>query len=190
VQGLGFSPKDVRHIVVTHLDVDHAGGLADFPEATVHVLQAELDEAQRQGNFRSRHRYRARQLAGVKWQAYEATGEPWRGFPAVRQLRGLDSDLLMIPLPGHSAGSAGIVVDAGKKTFVHCGDAFFSARQLDVQRPSCPPGLTAFQLAMAHDERARRANLKRLRQLHAEGGNATILIASHDPDTFRSLSST
>jgi glyoxylase-like metal-dependent hydrolase (beta-lactamase superfamily II) len=24
----------VRHIVLTHLDFDHAGGLEDFPEAT------------------------------------------------------------------------------------------------------------------------------------------------------------
>ena len=28
---------DVRHIVVTHLDLDHAGGLADFPHAKVHL---------------------------------------------------------------------------------------------------------------------------------------------------------
>ena len=30
-------PRDVRHIVVTHLDLDHAGGLADFPHAKVHL---------------------------------------------------------------------------------------------------------------------------------------------------------
>ena len=33
VQKLGFSTKDVRHIVCTHLDRDHAGGLPDFPDA-------------------------------------------------------------------------------------------------------------------------------------------------------------
>lgn len=27
IRALGFSPDDVRHIVVTHLDFDHAGGL-------------------------------------------------------------------------------------------------------------------------------------------------------------------
>src|SRR4051794_19069444 len=37
VKGLGFSPSDVKHIVVTHLDLDHAGGLCDFPRAKVHV---------------------------------------------------------------------------------------------------------------------------------------------------------
>jgi glyoxylase-like metal-dependent hydrolase (beta-lactamase superfamily II) len=29
VRALGFAPEDVRHIVLTHLDLDHAGGIAD-----------------------------------------------------------------------------------------------------------------------------------------------------------------
>lgn len=31
IQKLGFHPKDVQHIFVTHLDFDHAGGISDFP---------------------------------------------------------------------------------------------------------------------------------------------------------------
>lgn len=31
VEALGFARSDVRHIVLTHLDFDHAGGLEDFP---------------------------------------------------------------------------------------------------------------------------------------------------------------
>ncbi len=34
---LGYSINDVRHIILTHLDLDHAGGLHDFPNAAVHV---------------------------------------------------------------------------------------------------------------------------------------------------------
>ena len=34
IRGLGFDPTDVRHIACTHLDLDHAGGLPDFPDAT------------------------------------------------------------------------------------------------------------------------------------------------------------
>ena len=34
VERLGFSPADVRHILLSHLDFDHAGGLEDFPQAT------------------------------------------------------------------------------------------------------------------------------------------------------------
>jgi glyoxylase-like metal-dependent hydrolase (beta-lactamase superfamily II) len=37
VEKLGFRTKDVTHVVLTHCDPDHAGGLADFPHADVHV---------------------------------------------------------------------------------------------------------------------------------------------------------
>lgn len=30
IQSLGYPARDVRHIVLTHLDFDHAGGIADF----------------------------------------------------------------------------------------------------------------------------------------------------------------
>ncbi|MBE9499774.1 MBL fold metallo-hydrolase [Streptomyces sp. GKU 257-1] len=36
---LGHRPEDVRHILLSHLHRDHTGGLADFPEAVVHVGQ-------------------------------------------------------------------------------------------------------------------------------------------------------
>ncbi|NEU36475.1 MBL fold metallo-hydrolase, partial [bacterium LRH843] len=45
VQKLGFSPKDVKHILVSHLDFDHAGGISDFPNATVHILSNEYNAA-------------------------------------------------------------------------------------------------------------------------------------------------
>ena len=43
IEALGLSPSDVRHIVITHLDFDHAGGIEDFPQATVHLTRTELD---------------------------------------------------------------------------------------------------------------------------------------------------
>lgn len=45
VERLGFARKDVRHIVLTHLDFDHAGGLQDFPEAKVHIFDDEYEAA-------------------------------------------------------------------------------------------------------------------------------------------------
>ena len=37
VERLGYSKEDVRHVVLTHLHLDHSGGLPDFPKAAVHV---------------------------------------------------------------------------------------------------------------------------------------------------------
>ena len=45
VKALGYSPDDVRHLLLTHLDRDHAGGIPDFPNAKVHVHRRELDMA-------------------------------------------------------------------------------------------------------------------------------------------------
>jgi glyoxylase-like metal-dependent hydrolase (beta-lactamase superfamily II) len=63
----------VRHIVLTHLDFDHAGGLEDFPEAIVHVMQTEIETARNRHGFISsqRYRYRLKQWDEVKhWQYY------------------------------------------------------------------------------------------------------------------------
>ncbi|HEX3516560.1 MAG TPA: MBL fold metallo-hydrolase, partial [Trebonia sp.] len=73
---LGYSPGDVRHIIVTHLDVDHCGGLPDFPDAQVHVLAAELDAAMAEApSFRYRPAHWAH---GPKWVTYptEPGNEP------------------------------------------------------------------------------------------------------------------
>ncbi len=47
----------MRHIVLTHLDVDHAGGLPDFPDARVHVFARE-HETMLDPPRRERRRYR------------------------------------------------------------------------------------------------------------------------------------
>jgi len=87
VTSRGFSPRDVRHIVLTHLDFDHAGGLEDFPEATVHVLQPEAEAAERRDGFIRRRRYRPEQWDEVgHWSFYDRGGERWFGFDAVRGL--------------------------------------------------------------------------------------------------------
>lgn len=41
IEQLGFRRDDVRHIVITHFDLDHIGGISDFPDAQIHVTAAE-----------------------------------------------------------------------------------------------------------------------------------------------------
>ena len=89
LEALGFRVDDVRHIVLTHLDFDHAGGLEDFPHAAVHLLDDEWTAArQRPRGWVARQRYRFGQWDEVAdWRRYPAGGgEPWFGFDAVRDL--------------------------------------------------------------------------------------------------------
>lgn len=177
VEALGFDRRDVRDIVLTHLDVDHAGGIADFPEARIHVLRAERD-AYLSPSLRERERYRrAHAEHGPRWAAHEVSGEPWMGFPAVREL-GLGPEILMVPMIGHTRGHCAVAVDTGSGWLVHAGDAYFHERE--VVDGHCTPILSLFQNLMAMDRERMRANKARLRELRA-GCPEVRLFSAHDP---------
>jgi glyoxylase-like metal-dependent hydrolase (beta-lactamase superfamily II) len=184
----GFSPRDVRHIVLTHLDFDHAGGLEDFPKARVHVLQAEADVAEdRRGMIQSR-RYRPEQWDEVRnWRFYNPGGEGWFGFDAVRDLDGLPPEILMIPLPGHTAGHAGIAIGTPDGWLLNAGDAYFHRHEMDPE-PHCTPGLAAYQRLMEMDRPTRLHNQERLRELANDGRSDVRIFCSHDPVELEALS--
>ncbi|MGA7264217.1 MAG: MBL fold metallo-hydrolase [Stellaceae bacterium] len=97
IENLGFTAGDVRHIVLTHLDIDHAGGIQDFPDATVHVFGAELDAAKSQNGWLDRRRYLPIQWGrDANWQRYTPEGERWFGFSCVRELVRMPPDILMV----------------------------------------------------------------------------------------------
>ncbi len=182
VERLGFAAGDVRHIVATHLDFDHAGGLEDFPAATVHVLQAELRQARegRHGLVGS-NRYSPPQWDGVtRWREYSPNGERWFGFESVRNLDGLPPEILLVPLAGHTLGHTGVVIRTNGGWLLHAGDAYFHAREMRTSDPGCPPGLRAYQRLMETDRGARLRNQERLRELLREREGEVAILCSHD----------
>jgi glyoxylase-like metal-dependent hydrolase (beta-lactamase superfamily II) len=184
IEALGYRASDVRHIIATHLDFDHAGGLEDFPNATVHVMQREYDDATgpREGVV-ARNRWRPSQLDDVqRWQRYGARGERWFGFDAVRDLEGLPPEILMVPLPGHTWGHAGVAVrkDDGR-WLLHAGDAYFYRGEMRQARRHCTPGLRAYQRLMEVDATARLDNQQRLRRLSIERRDTVTVTCTHDP---------
>jgi glyoxylase-like metal-dependent hydrolase (beta-lactamase superfamily II) len=63
IERLGFRRDDVRHIIITHLDLDNAGGISDFPAARIHLTAAEALGAIRAPSRREKIRYRSAQWA-------------------------------------------------------------------------------------------------------------------------------
>ena len=186
VEALGFRREDVRHIVLTHLDFDHAGGLPDFPQANVHVHAKERDAALAFATFNEKERYRRLQFAhGPAWEAYDAPGEPWKGVPAV-QLKGLPPEILALPMPGHSRGHAAIAVDTGHGWLVHGGDAYFHRSVTERGDASAMPwALQGIERLIAFDYTSVRANHAIFAQL-AKHDDVTIFSA-HDPVEYERL---
>lgn len=182
ISALGFAPEDVRHIILTHLDFDHAGGLPDFPAAAIHVHAREKKVALGALSAQEKLRYRELDWAHQPdWHEYECSGERWHGFEAVRQLEGLAPDLLLIPLHGHSAGHCGVAVESENGWLLHAGDAYFHHAEI---RPDerAPRAFKAFQHFMAVDNSTRLQNQQRLRDLAREP--SIDIICSHDPVEF------
>lgn len=184
IEALGYRAEDVRHIVATHLDFDHAGGLEDFPDATVHVMAREYDDAfGPKHGIVARNRWRERQLNGVRdWRRYGARGERWFGFDAVRDLEGLPPEILLVPLPGHTWGHAGVALSGDDgRWLLHAGDAYFYRGEMRGARRRCTPGLRAYQRLMEVDATSRLANQERLRALSVERRAEVTVTCTHDP---------
>lgn len=181
IAALGYSPDDVRHVVLTHLDVDHCGGLPDFPDARVHVLAAELDAATAEApSFRYRPAHWAH---GPNWVTY-GSGDPteqWFGF-ASTPLRHLSAQtqIRLVPLGGHTEGHTGIAVRDSDHWLLHCGDAYYYHRELDAD-PHPHPLLDFVQTSSEIDHDLRVDTQNRLRELVREHGEEVSVFSAHDP---------
>ncbi|MCW2785026.1 MAG: hypothetical protein JWP74_1543 [Marmoricola sp.] len=196
VKAAGYAIDDVTDVVVTHLDLDHAGGLPDFPKAKVHVFADELAAARDPKGVNEKNRYIQAQWAhGPSWVEHTlpdrlSAGDGWLGFESVARI---SDDLLMVPTRGHTRGHVAVAVRRPSGGwFLHAGDAYFSHGEKE-QPATCPPGLKAFQSIVQVDSKARHANQDRLRSFHAEHGPAAgtaepvTMFCAHDAAEFDAL---
>ena len=176
VEKLGFSIWDVTDIVLTHGDPDHAGGLADFPAASVHVSTEEYDQLQ-SGHWR----YSAAQFThGPRWVTHARSSERWFGLEARSLPLFHGHDLYLIPLHGHTLGHCGVAVQNGDRWLLHVGDAYYLKAELSTE--DHPVSTLAAQ--RADDDSLRRASLSELRRLHRQHRPEIDMVGYHDFSEF------
>jgi glyoxylase-like metal-dependent hydrolase (beta-lactamase superfamily II) len=191
VKAAGYTSDDVTDIVLTHMDLDHAGGLGDFPKAKVHVFADELAAARARKTLKEKERYIEAQWAhGPDWVEHKVEGDSWLGFDSVKAV---NDDVLLVPLRGHTRGHCGVAVKRPSGGwFLHAGDAYFNNGEKQTP-PTCPSGLSMFQTMVQIDKKARHDNQDRLRSLHAEHGpesgasEVVTIFSAHDAQEYDAL---
>jgi len=119
IQRLGYKPEDLHHIIQTHLHIDHAGGLRDFPHAKVHVHKSEYEHIMSHFGWEYRSEHWAH---NPDWLLHEPTGEKWYEFDAT-QLGGFEPEIWLVPLTGHTPGHSAVAVKRDQGWVLHGGDA-------------------------------------------------------------------
>lgn len=167
----GIAAGRVRRIVATHLHVDHVGGLDDFPDAEVISTPDELASARARGRL---HGFDVGRLARIGRLTLVALDGPARdGFAASRALgRGVT----LLDARGHTAGSVAVEVALGETRLLHLGDAAYTLREAEQDRPSPLSRSTAW------DGRRQRETYRAIAD--AVRRPDVVAITSHDPTTW------
>ncbi len=164
LEGAGYRVEDVGDVVLSHMMVDHAGGLRTLaPDTTVWVQRAEWEYAT--GGHADAQAYRAADLDGIALGVRLLDG-PAELWPGVR----------VVPTPGHCPGHQSLAVLVGESWIVLAADAADLQTNL---ADRIPPGI------LLEGREPALASLDRLAALATELG--ALVLPGHDPDVWALL---
>jgi len=126
----GLRPEAVKHIVMTHLHFDHAGGLPDFPHAQVHVHRNEVEGMLHPRSWIDLGYDRLDIAHNPCWVLYDQPSEQWLGFDAIRLP--FVPAMYLVPLFGHTRGHCGVAIEDGDGWVFQCADALPTNAQFDI----------------------------------------------------------
>jgi N-acyl homoserine lactone hydrolase len=176
----GLGPGEVPIVVMTHLHVDHASAISEFPQSTFVVSEPEwraaahgsapLLNAYRRAHFDYAFDYRTVDFDRAGIDSYASFGRAFDLFG--------DGSIHLAFTPGHTAGHMSVICRLKQHDFVIGGDAMYVRGQLDGSTPPPP------RPADAHNW---RRSLQELRLFQHQYPNA-IITPGHDPEFYAGLS--
>lgn len=121
LRSLGYSPSDVRWVVLSHLHTDHVGGLGAFCGADVLVSRVEWERASglpgRLRGYLPQH-----WPADLRPRLVDFEGPAVGPFGSSYDVAG-DGGMLAVPAPGHTPGHVAMLVsDGGAMRWLCAGD--------------------------------------------------------------------
>ncbi|MFL5884534.1 MAG: N-acyl homoserine lactonase family protein [Thermoleophilaceae bacterium] len=173
LERLGIDPGEVRRVVLTHMHTDHAGGLRHFPRSEILVSRRDLDEA-------SGFRGQVNGYPSNRWpERFDPTvvdlpPTPYGPFPQSLPLTEA-GDVTVVPLPGHTRGHMGVVVDEGDQLVLLAGDASYNQELM----------LRGVVDGPSPDDAVAQLTHRRIRELVAE--RPTVYLVAHDQETGERL---
>ena len=172
----GMEPADVKTVVMTHLHVDHASGMSEFPQSTFVFSSAEWNAATSQGEL---HGYRRRQFDhAFDYRTLDFDGpgaDSYATFGRAFDLFG-DGSVRLVFTPGHTLGHLSVVLRLkGREAFV-AGDAIYLERTL--RERGLPHRMV--------DAHLFKRSLREL-ELYARENPDARIIPGHDMDDWRRL---
>lgn len=170
IQQIGLKPDQIKHIILTHLHIDHAGGIADFPWSTVHVSEKEYQSAIRKAGRLGVGYNRRQWLGHPTWQRYQQTDSSWFGIPAM-MLPGFTPEIYLIPMPGHTPGHCMVAFANGEKWVLQTGSAAYPFYLPEEQQARAPGWFKRWLMGN---------NLDLLKQLWQEHGSEIQFLSSHE----------
>jgi N-acyl homoserine lactone hydrolase len=124
IKALGYKVSDVKYVVMSHLHMDHTGGLFMFPHARLLTMKGELNYAYWPAPDRRNIFLIDDFLPTRNYQWMELEGE----FDMFG-----DGSLTMLHTPGHTPGSTSLVVRLPHQNIVLAGDAVHMRDALDTE---------------------------------------------------------